>query len=589
MHNRSNKSLNTDKEEEVASIEAQFEYVNKLLKWSILDLEKFINTLRARISAEEVYVLALAKIIKNNTNAITTTTTTTMNSSNNNNSNNNNNAPPMSSSFFGDYTTLYQLSTSHYESSIEKKIEIRKEFINCLKYQTEILVKLKDHHEQRRKRVKTVLNEKNANYLNYRTRDIVKLHKNYFNKCSEYVSLQQQVLISSHDEKSSSNEQLLPPSVARVSSDEPLVLGRVSSESARTTATESLSSSPHNKKNGMSGFITQMRSQLANAAAAGDPSRLTARLAKLKKEVHDADQEYRQGIRTLESLRRFQVETAAHAIRHVEAVLLDKSDAIRAAILTISKQEQEALANESSLTKDTLNMLDQMDGKKDLERFMIEYEKLGFVKPKPVCYENYYYGQCKELLFGSRLNDYAKEHNRTVPLIVTKCIERVELLGGLEKEGIYRVSGRQSNIDLLKSEFEKDEELVELVDSKYDVFTIASVLKLYLRELKDPLFDFPMNDRVTYSKLENYNDRKSILEKSISSLSQAERDTLKTLITHLAKVEEKSNLNKMTIKNLSLMFTPAIFHDHNQAENNGDWYADKVLEDLIKNYKTLNF
>lgn len=66
-----------------------------------------------------------------------------MNSSNNNNSNNNNNAPPMSSSFFGDYTTLYQLSTSHYESSIEKKIEIRKEFINCLKYQTEILVKLK--------------------------------------------------------------------------------------------------------------------------------------------------------------------------------------------------------------------------------------------------------------------------------------------------------------------------------------------------------------------------------------------------------------------------------------------------------------
>lgn len=96
------------------------------------------------------------------------------------------------------------------------------------------------------------------------------------------------MLISSHDEKSSSNEQLLPPSVARVSSDEPLVLGRVSSESARTTATESLSSSPHNKKNGMSGFITQMRSQLANAAAAGDPSRLTARLAKLKKEVHDA-------------------------------------------------------------------------------------------------------------------------------------------------------------------------------------------------------------------------------------------------------------------------------------------------------------
>jgi hypothetical protein len=73
--------------------------------------------------------------------------------------------------------------------------------------------------------------------------------------------------------------------------------------------------SSHSKKNGMSGLITQMRSQLANAAAAGDPSKLTARLARLKKEVYDTDQEYRQGIRTLESLRKIQIDTAAHAIR----------------------------------------------------------------------------------------------------------------------------------------------------------------------------------------------------------------------------------------------------------------------------------
>jgi hypothetical protein len=43
----------------------------------------------------------------------------------------------------------------------------------------------------------------------------------------------------------------------------------------------------------------------------------------------------------------------------------------------------------------------------------------------------------------------------------------------------------------------------------------------------------------------------------------------------------------MTIKNLSVVFTPALFHDHNQAENNGEWYSDKVLEDLIRYHKTL--
>jgi hypothetical protein len=141
-----------------------------------------------------------------------------------------------------------------------------------------------------------------------------------------------------------------------------------------------------------------------------------------------------------------------------------------------------------------------MDGKKDTDQFLLEYEKLGFTKPKPVYYENYDYGRCKEMLFGSKLDEYCQDHNRTVPLIVKKCIQQVELLGGLEKEGIYRISGRQSNIDQLKCEFEKDEDTVELLDSKYDVFTIASVMKIYLRELKQPLIsNFSVQDRIDYS------------------------------------------------------------------------------------------
>lgn len=35
------------------------------------------------------------------------------------------------------------------------------------------------------------------------------------------------------------------------------------------------------------------------------------------------------------------------------------------------------------------------------------------------------------------------------------------------------------------------------------------------------------------------------------------------------------------MKNLSVIFTPALFHDHNQAENAGEWITDKVFEDLI--------
>ena len=43
----------------------------------------------------------------------------------------------------------------------------------------------------------------------------------------------------------------------------------------------------------------------------------------------------------------------------------------------------------------------------------------------------------------------------------------------------------------------------------------------------------------------------------------------------------------MNIQNLSVMFTPAIFQDHNKGSLQGEWGNDCVLEDLIQNHETL--
>ncbi|OBZ84182.1 Rho GTPase-activating protein 15 [Choanephora cucurbitarum] len=582
MH-RSTKSLSGGQDEEIISINAQQDYVNKVLKWSILDLERFIQTLKTRITVEEAYVSALVKTTKsthtnNGTIENTGSSTNTIDIHN----------------YFGDYATTSLQTSSQYEKTVERTIEVRREFIANVKSQVELLIKVKDSHEQRRKKVKAVLGEKNTNYIDFRTREIVKLSKAYNNKCSEYASLQQQILISSHEDNASINsssplmhEGHLSPQMIRSSSEEP----RVSNDSIRddNSMTSHESSMVHNKKNGMAGFITQMRSQLASAAA-GDPSKQAARVARLKKEISDAagiDQEYRQGIRVLEFLRKKQIETAIHAMRHVEAILLAKSDIVKAAMVTICKQHEDTLSNELNILNQMFDVVAKVDGKKDIERFLAEYQKLSFTKPKPIFYDNYYYGRCKEILFGSNLNEYAVEHNRTIPLLVTKCIHSVEKLGGLEKEGIYRVSGRQSNVDQLKSEFERDEESVELLESKFDVFTIAAVLKIYLRELKQPLFHLTMQERIDYSKIKEETKRTMILQNKLAELSQPQRDTLHVLVAHLAKVQDKSHINKMTLKNLSVIFTPALFHDHNQAESTGEWYADKVLEDLILKHDVL--
>ncbi len=104
------------------------------------------------------------------------------------------------------------------------------------------------------------------------------------------------------------------------------------------------------------------------------------------------------------------------------------------------------------------------------------------------------------------MTEYAQQRHRSPPLLITKCIDAIEKLGGLEREGIYRVSGKQSNIEKIKHAFELDEESVVIGENDVpeDLFGIASVVKIFLRELKTPLFPFKLTDRLVYSRKFKY-------------------------------------------------------------------------------------
>ena len=62
---------------------------------------------------------------------------------------------------------------------------------------------------------------------------------------------------------------------------------------------------------------------------------------------------------------------------------------------------------------------------------------------------------------------------------------------GLEKEGIYRVSGKHTDVVELKQLLERDVGQVNLLEERWDLHVIAATVKLYLRTLPIPLFPFP--------------------------------------------------------------------------------------------------
>lgn len=96
-----------------------------------------------------------------------------------------------------------------------------------------------------------------------------------------------------------------------------------------------------------------------------------------------------------------------------------------------------------------------------------------------------YQGQPK--LFGGSLEDYLEETNLDIPTILKSCV-RVINLYGLHHHGIFRVSGSQVEINNMRDAFERGEDPLSDTTDASDINSVAGVLKLYFRELREPLF-----------------------------------------------------------------------------------------------------
>lgn len=114
--------------------------------------------------------------------------------------------------------------------------------------------------------------------------------------------------------------------------------------------------------------------------------------------------------------------------------------------------------------------------------------------------------------FGVDLTEQMARDNVDVPPIVEKCCAAIEA-HGLTSQGIYRVSGTRNKIERLRELLERgvyyllvdmkrltrcsDVDGVDLNANEWtsDINNVASVLKLWLRELPDPLMTSQLRPR----------------------------------------------------------------------------------------------
>lgn len=88
----------------------------------------------------------------------------------------------------------------------------------------------------------------------------------------------------------------------------------------------------------------------------------------------------------------------------------------------------------------------------------------------------------------------AEAQQRYLPRIVTRCVESLEKWG-CDEEGIYRISGRSSHSSRLRALWDvpgADLNMADIGPADLDVHAVCSVLKMYLRELPEPLVPYEM-------------------------------------------------------------------------------------------------
>lgn len=164
----------------------------------------------------------------------------------------------------------------------------------------------------------------------------------------------------------------------------------------------------------------------------------------------------------------------------------------------------------------------------------------------------------KQRLFGLPLAVlcYYSAEKCILPQQIEELFCKIEI-HGLYSEGLYRKSAVSSKIKDLKDKLENGLKNIDI--DIYNVHVLANTLKLFLREMSEPLLSFDLyDDFLRAADLDNNNDRIQTILSLTKNLQSSHQILFERLIFHLALVAYKEQYNRMSTSSLAIVFAPCI-------------------------------
>lgn len=169
-------------------------------------------------------------------------------------------------------------------------------------------------------------------------------------------------------------------------------------------------------------------------------------------------------------------------------------------------------------------------------------------------------------VFGAPLAEAVKYNhpadvpNVELPAVVYRCIEYLDAQNAAMEEGIFRLSGSNVVIKQLRERFNTEGDVNLVTDEQYyDIHAVASLLKLYLRELPTTILTRELHlEFLAVTELRDINEKISALNVLVHRLPSANNSLLRNLAGFLINVVNHSDQNKMTVRNVGIVFSPTL-------------------------------
>eukprot|EP01135_Chromosphaera_perkinsii_P003175 Nk52_evm64s236 gene=Nk52_evmTU64s236 len=168
--------------------------------------------------------------------------------------------------------------------------------------------------------------------------------------------------------------------------------------------------------------------------------------------------------------------------------------------------------------------------------------------------------------FGAALGD-CRLGQMGMPVVVEVCVAVIKE-HGLYTEGIFRRSAKHSRMKALMDKFNHG--IIPTFEEFSDVHLWATVLKSFLRELREPLLTFNMfEDVVRLSDIHDSEEQMQIVRLLFkeSAFPALNFMVLFFLIEFLHEVSKHSDINLMTMENLSIVVGPSLLWSKTEPAN----------------------